>query len=430
MWASRAQAQNAADAGALAGAVALAFDDPSDFSNGGPAKQNAFEATQRNLVWGNAPTVDIATDITVPYPCPADVGGGTSCIRVDVHRSQATGNPLPMFFGQLFGRGTQDMRASAVAQVGGANAAKCMLPFALADRWADNVDPTPDTTTFANDDLVGTAGWTNNDLYEVDGTDPDDEYVAPYTSPHTGWTTGADFGRQLILHEPVGKFSAGWSGIVELPGLGTGGDVFRDSLWNCDFNNTWVGVAAEDEDCESYDPAGTTIAQGLAGCLGVKTGWVAGPARQGVTGPGGGPDVEPLITQDTASWVGEGSGLWCGPNGTDDPEGCVVDASGARNMGSPRIRPLAVFDLVHYMSQDWTGSTGIVKVVNIVGFFVEGLCADVKAAGGLDMGNDCDPDSLEDYQVVGRIVQWDGNNAGAGAPVTESSFLKTVRLVR
>ena len=153
LWSSRGQAQNAADAGALAGAVALAFDDASDLTSAGPAQQNALVAAQTNLVWGEAPDVLVDTDITFPT-CPPDAGGGT-CIRVDVHRTNARGNALPMFFGQLFGRPFQDMRATATAQVGGANAARCMLPFMLSDRWEDNFDDNVDTSTYPDDGILG-----------------------------------------------------------------------------------------------------------------------------------------------------------------------------------------------------------------------------------------------------------------------------------
>ena len=42
---ARSQAQNSADAGALAGAIALYYNDYNDRSAGGPAKQNAIMAT-------------------------------------------------------------------------------------------------------------------------------------------------------------------------------------------------------------------------------------------------------------------------------------------------------------------------------------------------------------------------------------------------
>src|ERR1700680_3239307 len=63
LWASRRQAQNSADAAALAGAVALTYDNPTDLSSTGPAKQSALYVAQQNLVWGQAPSVQTATDV-------------------------------------------------------------------------------------------------------------------------------------------------------------------------------------------------------------------------------------------------------------------------------------------------------------------------------------------------------------------------------
>jgi heptaprenylglyceryl phosphate synthase len=59
------------------------------------------------------------------------------------------------------------------------------------------------------------------------------------------------------------------------------------------------------------------------------------------------------------------------------------------------------------------------------------LCDDLAAAGKLDEGVECDPDSNESSQVVGRIVKMNADDIGVGGtPVEESSFLKIVRLVR
>src|SRR5687767_5133636 len=68
-WLGRRQAQNAADAGALAGAIALAYDDFDDRSDTGPAKESAYAATQSNGVFGQVPSVVVAgpgSDITFP----------------------------------------------------------------------------------------------------------------------------------------------------------------------------------------------------------------------------------------------------------------------------------------------------------------------------------------------------------------------------
>jgi hypothetical protein len=427
LWSSRAQAQNAADAGALAGAVALAFDNGSDFTDGGPAKQNAFEGTQKNLVWGETPNVDVTTDITFPT-CPPDVGGGT-CIRVDVHRTAARTNPLPMFFGQLFGRTDQDMRATATAQVGGGNSARCMLPFMLSDRWEDNFDDNVDTSTYPDDGIIGIDGWSNNDHYQP-GETPADVYRAPYpgvVNP-TGWETTRDFGRQLILHDPMNTYSSGWSGLAQLPGIGTGTNDWREAIWNCTFNNGEVAIAAENWDCNAQGyPTDTTVQMGLDGCLSVKTGWIATPGEQGVEGGGPVPSGWGLLEQDDdAVWDPNTN---CGPALTT---GCVVVSSvdDSPNMSSPRIRPLPIIDNTLYVASNCHGTGCIGKVVNIIGFFVEGMCDEMKAAGKLEPGQDCDPDSNDEQQLVGRIVTLPASRRGTGMPVDESSFLKVIQLVR
>src|SRR5690606_7696581 len=85
-WVARRQAQNSADAAALAGAISLAYDAPKDFTDDGPAKQNAYAAAMANKVFGGDVSIDISTDITFP-PCPDD--GSDRCIRVDVYRTTA-----------------------------------------------------------------------------------------------------------------------------------------------------------------------------------------------------------------------------------------------------------------------------------------------------------------------------------------------------
>src|SRR5678815_5374183 len=56
LWLARGQAQNAADAGAVAAAISLAFDNATDFSTTGPAYNAGTNAATTNLVFGTAPT--------------------------------------------------------------------------------------------------------------------------------------------------------------------------------------------------------------------------------------------------------------------------------------------------------------------------------------------------------------------------------------
>ena len=131
-WAARRQAQNSADAGALAGAMGLAYDNPTDLTDDGPAKRAAQGAALANLVFGAAPDVRRDIDITFP-PCPDD--GSPVCIKVDVYRTVARGNPLPTFFAKLVGIGSQDVKATATAKIFSGNATECMRPFAIMDKW-------------------------------------------------------------------------------------------------------------------------------------------------------------------------------------------------------------------------------------------------------------------------------------------------------
>src|SRR5436305_10332242 len=69
---ARSQAQNAADAGALAGATALAFDSFDDRSTSGPAVQSSVNTAVVNNVIGSAPSTTPA-DVTFPLgPFGAD----------------------------------------------------------------------------------------------------------------------------------------------------------------------------------------------------------------------------------------------------------------------------------------------------------------------------------------------------------------------
>ena len=62
---ARNQAQNSADAGALAGAIALGFEDYSNRTASGPAVQNALNASLANQVMGTNVSIT-SGDVTFP----------------------------------------------------------------------------------------------------------------------------------------------------------------------------------------------------------------------------------------------------------------------------------------------------------------------------------------------------------------------------
>src|SRR5687767_14497943 len=111
---ARTESQRAADAGALAGAVALGYNDPNDFSETGPAVRNAIAAATAgdNAVVNRQSSV-LPEDVTFPTP---------TRVRVRVQRSSVRGNPLATFFAPIFGINTVDLGAEATAEVSPANA--------------------------------------------------------------------------------------------------------------------------------------------------------------------------------------------------------------------------------------------------------------------------------------------------------------------
>ena len=113
LWSSRRQAQNAADAAALAGAISMAFDAPGDQTM---AQDTGAGTGHANRVFGFQPNV-LTTDITFPT-CPVgSPGAGTAtCVQANVFRNEAR-DPLPVFFGGLFGQTRQGVQATATAEI-------------------------------------------------------------------------------------------------------------------------------------------------------------------------------------------------------------------------------------------------------------------------------------------------------------------------
>lgn len=148
MFVSRGQAQNAADAGALAAATSLAFGATGNLDL---AQDSAIATAQQNLVWGEPPGVT-ADDVAFSPALPCPPGAAGTCVRVNVFRTSyegGGGNPLPTFFANIVGVGEQGTRATATAQVlARAGTADCVKPWAIPDRWIENNEP-PGATTFS-----------------------------------------------------------------------------------------------------------------------------------------------------------------------------------------------------------------------------------------------------------------------------------------
>jgi Flp pilus assembly protein TadG len=184
MMVARTESQNAADAGALAGAVALAYDDPANRTPTGPAVRNAIATAIAgdNSVMNAASSVN-PEDVTFPT---------TTQVRVRVQRSGVRGNPVSTFIAPMFGIDTVDVGAVATAEVSPANAMTCVKPFTVPDKWIERQTPP----------------WDPDDTFDVVDNkgkplaDPD-IYVPPGPG-YTGYSAVTDRGALITLKAGTG----------------------------------------------------------------------------------------------------------------------------------------------------------------------------------------------------------------------------------
>ena len=376
MWVGRGQAQTAADAGALTGVIALSFESATDTV----AQNKAVAAAQANSIWGTQPNVT-AADIYIEACPPTLTWAPATCVRAQVFRNLGR-TPLPTMFAPLVGVTSQGVRATATARSVSANAANCLRPWVVADKWAESA----------------AGGWTQQSMFEP----PADVYTPPSASgPGTGFSNKdangnpVDAGLQLTLKlahsgppATPGTLTAGWSMAVDLPNASS--PNYANNISGC--TSATVGIALPGEQCLAVDTS--------LGCLDVFTGAQTGP----VANPNGA--LADLIATDSgASWS----------------SGAVVNSSAAI---SPRIVPVAVFDPALYISRGYNGTSGIVKIVNILGFFIEGKCS---AAFYHEPYLDC---SNNNNDIVGRLVSYPGLSVGASGTVAGAAFGQVVLLVR
>src|SRR5262245_51884693 len=108
---ARSQAQNSADAAALAGATALAFNSFDDRTSSGPAVQGAINAALANKVVGQSVSIT-SSDVTFPV-APS---GASDRVKVQVFRTAERGNPVSTMVAGLFGVTSTDIKAIATAE--------------------------------------------------------------------------------------------------------------------------------------------------------------------------------------------------------------------------------------------------------------------------------------------------------------------------
>jgi Flp pilus assembly protein TadG len=310
---ARAEAQNAADAGALAGVVALVKNSFTDRSPSGPAVQSAINTAQANKVMKAAPDVK-AADVTFPLS-PA---GQANRVQVQVYRSASHGNPVLTLMGSAFGVQSVDITATATAEASPANAMTCVKPFMIPDKWREVQSPPWDTgDTFDKYTKQG-APLPNPDVYYGQDTG------ASYTGyKNTLESEGGDRGKVLVLRAGTGdninpSFYFSW----KMPG-DTGGDFYRENIANCN---------------QSLMHSGEKIIQ--------EPGDKSGPTIQG---------IQALIDKDpNAVWSTSCS--------------CVT---GSKFGTSPRVFPIPMYNPDYYAEGKKNGRVADFEIANFLGFFAD-----------------------------------------------------------
>lgn len=301
---ARNQAQNAADAGALGGAVALVYNNYTNRSAGGPAVQSAVNAARANQVMREPVSVD-PSDVSFPN----DAAGEPNRVQVQVYRNAERGNPLAMLMGQMFGVSSANVTAVATAEVAPSNAASCILPFTIPDKWIERQTP----------------NWDPSDTFNAFPSNPSvqpDVYQGADSPSATGYRIGKDVGMKLTLKAGTGNnIAPSMYFALALPGS-SGASDYEWAIPNCNTSVVHWG------DLMVQEP-----------------GNMVGPTAQG---------VRDLIALDPGAY-------WDGTK--------VVSSQHP----SPRIKLVPLFDPMYWNQGKMNGRPADLRAANFLGFFVEGV---------------------------------------------------------
>lgn len=384
-WVARGQAQNAADAAALAAAHSLAYGDLTDMAATTTRVKAVGVATAlAHSVWGEPPSINV-DDVTIITCPPSTPGVPDQCVRVNVFREPGR-SPLPTVFAQLVGVNQQGVRATATAQVAVGTSTSCVRPWAIPDKWLDRIDNTnpKDFEQWTIDDefeRYHERGSQKGELLGPVGTL--DEYV-----PALGYRVPDDIGLrvQLKVGSPQDTVSSGWFLPIALGG--PGGNTYRDNIATCNLREFQIGeVIGTEEGIET------------------KPGNMIGPTKQGVAD---------LIAADTLA-QGQKAVWMCSDGVTTYPASATEDCAGYPSTGtSLRVVPLPVFDAQAYLDEKYFGddkTTGRfnLTITRLVGFFIEEM-----------QGND----------VVGRVTYYPATGTVGAGTTNNANFLRKVILVR
>lgn len=335
LFTARSEAQRAAEAGAHAGAVALLHNRDAE-----AARDRARDYAQDNQVrW---------IDVEVDRDDDIDVEIDNLLVRVRVHRAMGDEGPLaiPTFFARILGISEVNVGASAAAQVWPADGVRCVLPFALPDRW--NIGP-------GFDDPAGP-----DDVYDEDR---DDNYVPwePGLEDYTGYSLNSK-GARMQLYEgdagPDDRVQPSWWNPFVPADEQRGNRPLVDRIRGCPDDHTYEIGETVDVDAEPGGGSGPQIASAFKEVR----------------------DSDPnLHWNDDETCVTErGDDTCVGPNSTD------------------RIRPIALYDPGY---PPGPGRSVPFTIQNFVAVFIE----DVHDGGGNEVRVDA---RFVEYTALEPPEEW------------------------
>ena len=344
---ARNQAQNSADAGALAGVTALVYDDWNDRSPTGPAVTNAIAAAMANNVMASGVSVR-PEDVEFLN----DPSGEPNRVKVTVYRQASRGNAFPTLVARYFGIATADISATATAEASDANAMTCVKPFTIPDKWRE----------------MQTPEWSGDDTYDAYDNKGDplanpDVYIPADQPGYTGYNQESQRGERLELHAGTGNqitSSFYFSLAMGKPPI-TGGAEYDWNIANCNTTSYYWG-----------DP------------LLSEPGAKVGPTVSG---------AELLIARDpNAHWN----------TATNRMEGSAYGHS-------PRLFPIPLYDPPWYDNGKREGRTADLITANWIGFFLEEIQGSslwgriIPIAGIRDRNGPPAPEGLNPKAI--RLVQ-------------------------
>ena len=318
MWVSRGQAQTSADAGALSGAVALAY----EAEKVNVPKLAAIAVAKANYIFGQPPVV-LREDVLLQN-CPPDAPGLVDmCVRVNVYRNQARGNPLPIFFGTLIGVAGHGVQATATAQLYAVDKTDCLKPFAIPDKWSENRLPTGEFNRY---DAAGGL------LPTPDSYDKPTDVTAG-----TGYRIPNDLGLvTLKVGDPNGPIERGLLYPVQVDPTKAGEAEYSSNIANCNTRQIAPGTQLIPES-DMAEPTKT----------GIKNLWEL--------------DKDANWVLDTSMVAG----------------GCMAIGTCTR---SPRLIAIAAFNPDSYAVTKKDGSP-VITVTHVVGFWIDSINASGDVVG-------------------------------------------------